>query len=225
MVGWKGGSSLFFWRWNGSAQVEAARDGLRVFVVAPLPTKRHQKGMVLEGLQKRLVAEKLDGMVQRGYLEAGQVSNTVHLFAVQKGENDIRVVLVGTSSGLNETLWSPNFFLPSAKSVDMILTFATWMSDMDFGEMFHNFNLDPRIRSYSGVNVEKLGMMVSRPNGGEFESGKVSTLRWTRLFMGMRSSPYNAVRQYYWGEEFARETQKTRRTQWAMTGFESTFQE
>ena len=29
-------------------------------------------------------------------------------------------------------------------------------------------------------------------------------LRWTRLFMGMRPSPYNAVRYYYWGEEFAR---------------------
>ena len=29
-------------------------------------------------------------------------------------------------------------------------------------------------------------------------------LRWTRLFMGMRPSPYLAIRHYYWGEEFAR---------------------
>ena len=37
------------------------------------------------------------------------------------------------------------------------------------------------------------------------ETGEGATkLRWTRLFMGMRPSPYNAVRQYYWGEEFAR---------------------
>ena len=114
------------------------------------------------------------------------------------------MVFDGTSSGLNETLWSPNFFLPSAKSAAMVLTFATWMSDMDFGEMFHNFNLDPRIRPYSGVNVEKLGMTISRPNGEETGKGKVSTLRWTRLFMGTRPSPYNAVRQYYWGEEFTR---------------------
>ena len=84
------------------------------------------------------------------------MTHTVHFFAVPKREDDIRVVFDGTSSGLNETLWSPNFFLPSAKSASMVLTFATWMSDMDFGEMFHNFNLDPRIRPYSGVNVEKL---------------------------------------------------------------------
>ena len=72
-----------------------------------------------------------------------------------------------------------------------MITFSTWMSDMDFGEMFHNFNLDPRIRPYSGVNVVKLGLE------SEAGSGKVTTLRWTRLFMGMRPSPYNAVRQYY----------------------------
>ena len=29
-------------------------------------------------------------------------------------------------------------------------------------------------------------------------------MRWARLFMGMKPSPYNAVRHYYWAEEFAR---------------------
>jgi hypothetical protein len=28
--------------------------------------------------------------------------------------------------------------------------------------------------------------------------------RWERLFMGMKPSPYNAVRYFYWAEEFAR---------------------
>ena len=61
---------------------------------------------------------------------------------------------------------------------------------MDFGEMFHNFPMAEGLRKCAGVELR---------SGGE-----VVMLRWTRLFMGMRPSPYNAVRYYYWGEEFAR---------------------
>ena len=202
---WKGGSSVFFWRWNGTEQRVASRDGIPIFVAAPLPNRRRQKGISLDSAQKPLVAAKLEGMRSRDYLEIGHVTNTVHYFAVPKGDDDIRVVFDGTSSGLNETLWAPNFFLPSAKSAAMVMDFSTWMSDMDFGEMFHNFNLDPRIRPYSGVNVDKLGMIIPRLGRGAIRPfNKVTNLRWTRLFMGMRPSPYNAVQHYYWGEEFAR---------------------
>lgn len=71
--------------------------------------------------------------------------------------------------------------------------------------MFHNFQMDPRIRPFSGV---ELGSMATMIKGGLPEEcrrkSKSGILRWTRLFMGMRPSPYNAVRHYYWGEEFAR---------------------
>ena len=202
---WKRGSSLFFWRWNGAEQQVAARDGIPIFVASPLPTRRRQKECSLDAKQIPMVASKVAVMWSRDYLEAGHVTNSVHFFAVPKGDEDIRVVFDGTSSGLNTTLWAPNFFLPSAKSAAMVMCFSTWMSDMDFGEMFHNFNLDPRIRPYSGVNVAKLGLHIpSREVGPRISASKVTTLRWTRLFMGMRPSPYNAVRHYYWGEEFAR---------------------
>ena len=145
---------------------------------------------------QRLVADNIEGMCRRFYLESsGHVSNSLNYFAVPKGDADIRVVFDGTSSGLNETLWAPNFFLPSATSAAMLLTFGTWMADMDFGEMFHNFPMEERMRRCSGVEFESQSS----------DSGKsTKLLRWTRLFMGMRPSPYNAVRYYYWGEEFAR---------------------
>jgi hypothetical protein len=59
-----------------------------------------------------------------------------------------------------------------------------------------------RIRKYSGVEVGPMvPLMVSpltvRKHGH-------CLLRWSRLFMGMRPSPYNAVRYYYWGEDFIR---------------------
>lgn len=199
---WTGGSGLFFWRWNGLEQIRAARDGIPIFVSGVLPRQRKQKPAKLTAEQKVLVAAKLDVMILRDYLEAGFVSNTVHFFAVPKGETDIRVVFDGTSSGLNETLWSPNFFLPSAKSAAMCMSFSTWMADMDFGDMFHNFHMDPRVRPCSGVDLGSLGPLLT--NVDIAESANPVILRWTRLFMGMRPSPYNAVRHYYWGEEFAR---------------------
>ena len=203
---WTGGSSLFFWRWNGRDQIRMARDGIPIYVSAPLPKQRRQKSSRLDPGQKKLVAGKIDAMMKRDYLEPGHVSNTVHFFAVPKGDSDIRVVFDGTSSGLNETLWSPNFFLPSAKSASMCLSFDTWMADMDFGEFFHNFFMDPRIRPFSGVNLGSLGSLVPGQDQSDRGVGspRSTVLRWTRLFMGMRPSPYLAIRQYYWGEEFAR---------------------
>ena len=125
------------------------------------------------------------------YLEEGHVTNSVDYFPVPKGEDDIRVVFDGSSCGLNKALWAPNFYLPSASLAVMLLSFSTWMSDMDFGEMFHNFPMEDRLRKCSGVEFEN-------------KRKEIKLLRWSRLFMGMRPSPYGAVRFYYWGEEVAR---------------------
>ena len=194
---WSFGSALLFWRWNGPDQIAAARDGMRMYVQSPLPVgRKRMKKIKLSAEVKALVAEKIEGMCKRFYLEgSGHVSNSLDYFAVPKGDADIRVVFDGSSCGLNKTLWAPNFFLPSATSAALLLTFGTWLADMDFGEMFHNFPMEERMRRCSGVEFESPGASGSKPT---------KLLRWTRLFMGMRPSPYNAVRYYYWGEEFAR---------------------
>ncbi|KAI2505417.1 hypothetical protein MHU86_9030 [Fragilaria crotonensis] len=141
-------------------------------------------------------------MFLRSYLEEGYVESKVHFFGVPKGEDDIRVVFDGTSSGLNECLWAPNFYLPTSRAASTMLTFSTWMADADFGEMFHNFPMPERIRKSSGVDTTQMVPFMTSP----VAVGKhgLCLLRWSRLFMGMRPSPYNAVRFYYWGEEFIR---------------------
>ncbi len=58
---------------------------------------------------------------------------------------DIRVVFDGTLCGLNSVLCAPNFVLRTATVAAMLLTCETWMADMDFGEMFHNFPIEERI--------------------------------------------------------------------------------
>ena len=76
----------------------------------------------------------------------------------------MRVVFDGTSSGINEALWAPNFFLPSSRAASVLLTFSTWLADVDFGEMFHNFFVANRIRKYSGVDVYTPGRIASNPS-------------------------------------------------------------
>ena len=188
---WSFGSSLYFWRWNGIHQQRAARDGMRSFVHQTLPSGRKAKRVKMNPEVLAMVANKLEGMTKRSYLEEGHVTSVVDYFPVAKGDADIRVVFDGSSCGLNSALWAPNFYLPSASAAVMLMSFSTWMSDMDFGEMFHNFPMEDRLRKCSGVEFKT-------------ETNKTKILRWSRLFMGMKPSPYGAVRYYYWGEEVAR---------------------
>ena len=216
---WTGGSSLFFWRWNGCEQIKMARDGIPISVSAQLPKQRRQKPVRLNHEQRVMVAGKMDHMVRRDYLESGYVSNTVHFFAVPKGDLDIRVVFDGTSSGLNESLWAPNFFLPSARSASMCLSFQTWMADMDFGDFFHNFPMDRRIRPYSGVDLGPIASLVGSLDSNDLRPGatKPTVLRWTRLFMGMRPSPYLAIRHSTGVRNLLEATPNKRETRWDMT--------
>jgi hypothetical protein len=200
---WNEGSSLIFWRWNGLEQIQAARDGMQIFVQSSLPRRdRKLKPPKFSDADRPLVAAKINSMIQKGYLELGKVRTSLHYFAVPKGADDIRIVYDGTACGLNESLWSPNFFLPTARTAELLLSFGSWMADVDFGEFFHNFFMDERIRQHSGVNVKPLGPVFGQ-TVHSYSPG-APQLRWSRLFMGMKPSPYNSVRHYYWGEEFAR---------------------
>lgn len=110
---WMSGSAPVFWRWNGSKQILAARDGMRIFVQSTLP--RSQKGVKLPRFDtdtRKMVASKIETMAAKSYLESGSVKTSLHYFAVAKGESDIRVVFDGTSCGLNEALWSQTFSSP-----------------------------------------------------------------------------------------------------------------
>jgi hypothetical protein len=199
---WTSGSAPVFWRWNGIEQISAARDGMRIFVQSTLP--HSQKGVKHPRFDidtRKLVSSKIETMVAKSYLESGSVKTSLHYFAVAKGEADIRVVFDGTSCGLNEALWSPNFFLPTSRNASELLSFDTWMADVDFGEFFHNFFADVKIRKHAGVNVGPLSRFFTLSHG--CARSKFTGLRWGRLFMGMKPSPYNAVRFYCWAEEFA----------------------
>ena len=79
---------------------------MRMYVQHKLPIgrKRMKKVRLAPDIQ-RLVADKIESMCRRFYLESsGHVSNSLNYFAVPKGDADIRVVFDGTSSGLNDVV-------------------------------------------------------------------------------------------------------------------------
>ena len=116
------------------------------------------------------------------------MSSLINYFAVPKGLGDIRVVYDGTKCGLNQSVWSPNFFLPSVDSLLMSSSSTTWFAYLDLGEMFLNYFIDSKLRPYVGVDISKLGLTgVTK-----------SWLRWNRTLMGFRASPYIACKLYGW---------------------------
>ena len=78
----------------------------------------------------------------------------------------------------------------------------------DFGESLHNIFEDQRIRKHAKkVNISALSWFLSDVqsfDGDDLEL-KLNGLRWSRLFIGMKPSPYHPVRFLLGrGEEFVR---------------------
>jgi hypothetical protein len=199
---WDSGSSLFFWRWPTLEQQRAARDGIRLCVIGALPNykvpQRRPKVDVIAAIGK-----KLNQVRHRGYIQPGSVVSLTAFFPVPK-KDDIRIVYDGSVSGLNSSLWCPSFWLPTADSALRLVSYYSFMVDLDLGEFFLNFPLHESMRPYAGVDLTHLHAHLEKASTAD--RGKFGKLweRWCRLFMGLRPSPYLAVRYFYWAEEFAR---------------------
>jgi hypothetical protein len=141
------------------------------------------------------MVEKMKGKIQkitaRNYISDGLVLSLINCFAVPKGEEDIRLVYDGTKSGLNEAVFSPNFFLPFPDSMLMWVDCNSWFGDLDLGEMFLNYFLDKGVRAFSGVDISKL----MNKNLNNFKS---IWKRWNRTFMGFTFSPYSSCKFFGW---------------------------
>jgi len=57
---------------------------------------------------------------------------------------------------LNEAIWAPNFGLPNAASILRMVGAESFFGDLDLGEMFLNYMLDPELRRYAGIDTTEL---------------------------------------------------------------------
>jgi hypothetical protein len=150
-----------------------------------------------------MILEKLKTILDRGYVVLSPnkdcIKSLMDFFKVDKGITDICMVYNGTSCGLNDTLWAPNFFLPTPASAARVLGYGYYMVDIDLGEMFLNFPLSDLLQRFSGVDVSHyardMGKMMSKLAAlGNW------LVHWTRCWMGLKPSPFMAVRFYYLAE-------------------------
>ena len=193
---WSGGSTLFYWRWPPDF-VKFARDGVPVFVSGKLPTSMEKQRGTDDVQARSKVAKKLKKIRGRRYVVPGFVRSLTSYFHVPKGEDDIRMVYDASRSGLNDQVWSPKFGLPTVESVLDILDHTSSMADIDLGEMFLNFPLDPKIRPYVGIDLSPFLSDLKK-------SGLCSYHLWDRCLMGFKPSPYNAVRSAIRAEDVVR---------------------
>lgn len=188
---WKGGSKLFFWRWPEPIR-QIARDGMRTCIKGTLPNYRVPQRKELDPEIWKLIVEKIRNVVEKGYIGEGLVKSLTSFFQVPKGEGDIRMVYDATKCGLNEVLWVPSFSLPDADNLLELVEEVSWMADIDIGEMFLNFPLDKFLQSYCGVDF------------GPYLPEVKSWLRWLRCAMGLKPSPYVAIRFLLFATEIIR---------------------
>ena len=151
---WNSGSTLIFWRWHSCAQA-FSQDGIQPYFIGPLPNsqacpRQPQK----EGLPQ--LWKKLAKALHRGYLQfvsSSSVKNFVDFFHVPKGNDDIRMVLNGTSCGLNDAIFAPNFWLPYAPTMTRLLHYGYRYVDIDIGECFLNYNIWQPLVNYSALDL------------------------------------------------------------------------
>ena len=192
---WDAGSTLFFWRWPSWSK-KAVRDGVELFVDwSNLPNYWKRQQWPDEETSIKKLRSKLSNVRMKKYIQPGFVKSLTSYFAVPKAETDVRIVYDGTACGLNDSLWAPNFMLPTVDSILRNASSSTWFGDIDLGEMFLNYPLDERIRPYAGVDVTYVD--------NDLADSKVKRIleRWTRCLMGFKPSPYVTTQTFAWSEE------------------------
>lgn len=73
------------------------------------------------------------------------------------------------------------------------------MGDIDIGEMFLNFMIDPEIWKFCGVDISHY---IGKGDGPG--PPKAVWERWERCLMGVTTSPYQAIQALLWADEVVR---------------------
>ena len=204
-MNWEKGSALIFWRWPPSLQA-LARDGVPSQLLHPLPANLKRQNPIKADDKLKLL-EKLRICLSRGYLtyqSENVVKSYIDIFGVAKGLSDIRMVLNGASCGINDALFASNFWFPMSNTMTRLLSFGYRVVDVDLGEMFLNFPLDPLLRNYSGIDLSMFRNELSTEIPQPFQTSKRLSATWNRSWFGLKSSPEVATTFYYLAEEFIR---------------------
>ena len=152
--------------------------------------------------------EKFKKALQRKYLRfwpSSNVKSFVDYFQVLKGESDIRMVLNGTSCGLNSAGFAPNFWLPYSTTMTRLLHYEYRYIDMDIRECFLNYGIYKDLIPYLGVDLTYFRENIRNefPDMPFLKDKKISAV-WTRTWFGFRQSPEVSFIFHHLAEEIIR---------------------
>ena len=202
---WSNGSTLLFWRWHPNLR-NISKLGFQPQISGILPTNKRPARTPSKEVYEKLYSKILKG-INRSYLKfipSWKVKNLIDYFAVPKAD-DIRMVQNGSSCGLNESVWSSNFWLPMASSMLRVLGYNYKSVDIDLGEMFLNFPLAPHLIPYSVMDITPFrNKVLESYSTNDLPDKKKVYVANTRCWMGFRPSPEWSCRFYYLAEEFIR---------------------
>ena len=109
-----------------------------------LPRFTKKQSMPVDELECDMVKKKTEKVRHRRYISSGTVLSLASFFHVPNRESDIRLVYDLISCGLNEVLWAPKLWMPSAEKILDTATHTSWFGDVDSAEMFHNYKLSEK---------------------------------------------------------------------------------
>ena len=131
-----------------------ARDGSTFpWKISRMPSYKVPQKYPVDTFERQLMIDKVLVPIRHGYIGPGTVLNLSGFFSVPKGPTDIWLVYDMTKCGLNKCLWAPRFYLPVPDSLFVSIDYASFMSDIDQGEMLLSYFCDPTLLPYMGVDV------------------------------------------------------------------------
>ena len=202
---WDVGSGQLFWRWPIRESRLAARDGFEIYVSRKLPHYKRKQSKMKDDICYQVTLKIGDVRKKKYITPIPRRVSDVNYFGVPKGIGldgtilDIRLVYNEMSCGLNDVVWAPNFWLPTADTAIRQLCFGYWSVDQDLGKMFLHFPLPQGLHKYLGVRMESITEHINNMEGHhrvQFFEG------WTHCLMGFGRSSFLIIRFYYHGEEF-----------------------
>ena len=188
---WVDGSSLFYWRWPVEFR-KRIRDGTPFCRMSTILPWKGQNYTIDTAEEQAAVEKKEDKFINRRYIELADKPPMIHIprFTVPK-DTDIRVVWDCTRTGVNDKLFCPKFFLPTAQNLFDVIHPQSYSADFDIGEQFHNFPLHIKDRPLFGVKITR-----------KMDNETITKLyQWAVILMGAKPSPYLAVQAMYWALE------------------------
>ena len=128
--GWDDGSNILFWMWPKDIRREC-KDGCELFVKGRIPQFTKKQRMPVDELVYEMVNKKTEKLQNSSYITSGTVLSLTSFFHVPKGDSDIRLVYELIACDLNEALWAPKFWMPSAENVLITATHYYWFGVVD----------------------------------------------------------------------------------------------